>query len=225
MGVLPALELERANLRVSLSEARLEVLQGQLQPHFLFNALHALSTLVLRGETQSANEMLSHLSRFLRMTLDNAETPTVPLAVELEFLEAYLCIQRARFGDRLHVTLQIDDRARFIAVPNLIFQPLVENAIRHGIASDPGQGRISIRARVENSTLTLEVEDNGTGLPPGNAAPEGIGLGNIRRRLDQLYPGKHSFALGEGAAGGTLARVTIPAHAGTEMPEVDGYGR
>jgi two-component sensor histidine kinase len=206
-----ALQREKADLRASLTEARLEALRAQLQPHFLFNALHAISTLILKGDTREANEMLSHLSQFLRMTLDNADTPTVPLAVELEFLDAYLSIQRARFGDRLQVTIDIDQRARPVAVPSLIFQPLVENSIHHGIASDCGRGLINIRARIVDGNLMLEVEDNGKGLSEGAAASDGIGLGNIRERLEQLYPGSHSFVLEEGAAGGARARITIPA--------------
>lgn len=206
-----ALELERARLRASLSEARLEVLQAQLQPHFLFNALHALSTLILKGDTRSANEMLSHVSRFLRITLDSADTPAVPLAVELEFLDAYLSIQRVRFGDRLHVAVVVDEPARSLAVPSLVLQPLVENSIRHGIAADSGRGHISIRAYAADGTLTLEVEDDGRGLPGGRVPPEGTGLANIRQRLAELYPDAHVFTLLEGAAGGALARITIPA--------------
>ncbi len=218
-----ALQREKADLRASLTEARLEVLQAQLQPHFLFNALHAISTLILKGDTREANDMLSHLSQFLRMTLDNADSPTVPLAVELEFLDAYLSIQRARFGDQLQVTMDIDQRARPIAVPNLIFQPLVENSIRHGIASDCGCGLIIIRARIADGNLMLEVEDNGKGLPEDAAASNGIGLGNIRQRLEQLYPGSHSFVLGGGAAGGALARITIPARFGTDVREATAH--
>ncbi len=205
-----ALELEQARLRASLSEARLEALQMQLQPHFLFNALHAISTLILKGETRGANEMLSHLSQFLRMTLDRADTPTVPLAVELESLDAYLRIQRERFRDRLQVAMQIDERTLSAAVPNLIFQPLVENSIRHGIAAETGSGTILLRALLGDGRLTLEVEDDGRGLPNGTAPADGVGLANVRERLEQLYPGEHDFFLCERPGGGTIARITIP---------------
>jgi two-component system, LytTR family, sensor kinase len=204
------LELEQARLRASLSEARLETLQMQLQPHFLFNALHAISTLILKGDTRGANEMLSHLSRFLRMTLDRADSPTVPLAAELDALDAYLRIQRERFRDRLHVAMEIDERALSAAVPNLVFQPLVENSIRHGIASETGTGTIVVRAAVAGDRLALEVEDDGQGLPDGETPAEGIGLCNIRERLEQLYPGTHEFALRERPLGGTIARIVIP---------------
>ena len=208
--VTAALELEQARLRASLSEARLEALQMQLQPHFLFNALHAISTLILKGETRGANEMLSHLSRFLRMTLDSADSPTVPLAIELDSLDAYLRVQRERFRDRLHVAMEIDEQALSAAVPNLVFQPLVENSIRHGIASDVGSGSILVRAAVADGRLRLEVEDDGRGLPEGETGNGGIGLRNIRERLEQLYPGDHEFTLAQRPAGGTLARIVIP---------------
>ena len=205
-----ALQLEQARLQASLSEARLETLQMQLQPHFLFNALHAISTLILKGDTRGANEMLSHLSRFLRMTLDRADSPTVPLAAELDALDAYLRIQRERFRDRLHVAMEIDDRALSAAVPNLVFQPLVENSIQHGIASETGSGMIVVRAAVAGDRLTLEVEDDGRGLPDGTAPANGIGLANVRERLEQLYPGTHEFTLRERPGGGTIARIVIP---------------
>lgn len=204
-----ALELDRARLRAELSEARLAALQAQLQPHFLFNSLHALSTLILRGEARAADEMLGHISRFLRMTLDDGEAPTIPLEEELGFLEAYLAILRARFGDRLRVECDIDPRARALRVPRLVLQPLVENSVRHGDSVEAGPCRIGVRARLEDGALALEVEDDGHGPPPAPAA-EGIGIGNIRRRLEQLYPGAHALTLGPGPAGGALTRLVIP---------------
>jgi two-component system, LytTR family, sensor kinase len=205
-----ALELERAQLHASLSEARLEALHMQLQPHFLFNALHAISTLILKGDTRAANRTLSHLSHFLRMTLDGSNTPVVPLAVELEFLEAYLRIQKERFGDRLSVVTEIDERALTAGVPNLILQPLVENSIRHGIDSDAGLGTITVRARTDGTTLSLQVEDDGAGLPAGQATCEGVGLANVRARLEQLYPGAHAFALEALPGRGARATISIP---------------
>jgi signal transduction histidine kinase len=215
-----ALALEQAHLRASLSEARLGALQVQLQPHFLFNALHAISTLILKGEARAANEMLSHLSRFLRMTLDRADSPTVPLAMELEALDAYLRIQRERFRDRLHLVMAIDEQALSAAVPNLIFQPLVENSIQHGIAAESGSGTITVRASVEAGRLTLEVEDDGLGLPAGEAPAAGVGLCNIRERLKQLYPGQHEFTLHQGSQCGTLARICIPFQSDATGPQL-----
>jgi hypothetical protein len=205
-----ALEIERARLQASLSEAKLEALQMQLQPHFLFNALHAISTLILRGDSRAANQMLSHLSQFLRMTLDSSSAPVVPLATELEFLDAYLRIQEARFGDRLRIITEIEPRALAAGVPQLILQPLVENAIRHGIGADPGAGTIRVRASVRDRVLTLVVEDDGAGLPDDAPPREGTGIANIRARLVQLHPDAHTLTLRPGAAGGTRAEITLP---------------
>jgi two-component system LytT family sensor kinase len=205
-----ALEIERAQLRASLSEAKLQALQMQLQPHFLFNALHAVSTLILRGDSRAANRMLSRLSEFLRLTLDGSSAPVVPLATELEFLDAYLRIQEARFGDRLRVVTEIEPGALAAGVPQLILQPLVENAVRHGIGADPGAGTIRVRATVRDRVLRLEVEDDGAGLPEGGPAREGLGIANIRARLAQLYPEAHSFTLGPCAPRGARAEITLP---------------
>jgi two-component system, LytTR family, sensor kinase len=239
--VAAALELERAQLRAALSEARLAALQAQLQPHFLFNALHTLSTLILDGQTREANEILSHLSRYLRMTLDTASSSTVPLARELQFLDAYLRIQKARFEDRLRVILEIDESARGASVPHLILQPLVENSIRHGIGSATGQGTIVVRARAANGRLILEVEDDGRGLQPAKdegqrsgrapderpgargaeASGSGIGLRNIRERLQQLYPGDSSLDLVGIPTGGARATIQIPCQ--VAAPESEAY--
>jgi sensor histidine kinase YesM len=205
-----ALELEQARLKASLSEAQLDALKMQIQPHFLFNSLHAISTLILRGDAAAANQMLLHLSRFLRMTLDNTGSQEVPLAVELEFLEAYLRIQRVRFGDRLQIEMDIEEAALKASVPNLVLQPLAENAIRHGIGSDAASGTIAIRARVAGDSLSIQVQDDGTGLQGNSAPAEGVGLRNIRARLAQLYPGAHSFTLHEPPSGGTVATLTFP---------------
>jgi len=205
-----ALELEQARLHASLSEARLGALRMQLEPHFLFNALHAISTLILRGDARAAHEMLQHLSGFLRMTLDSGDAPVVTLAVELEFLDAYLRIQRARFGERLRVVLEIDEGARAAQVPCLILQPLVENAVRHGVGTDPGEVVVAVRARAGSDLLRLEVEDHGRGLLSAEHIVEGVGLANIRARLEQLYPDAHRFTLAPAPGGGTVATIEIP---------------
>jgi signal transduction histidine kinase len=205
-----ALELERAQLRASLSEAKLEALRMQLQPHFLFNTLHAISTLVLKGDARAADQMLAHLSRFLRLTLESAQVQTVSLALELEFLDAYLRIQKVRFGDRLAVQNEVEEQVLVAAVPSLILQPLVENSIQHGIGQSPGGGTIHVRARGHGDTVVLEVQDDGVGLKEDPMSGRGIGLRNIRERLVQLYPGTHGFSLGAAPGGGTIATVTIP---------------
>jgi sensor histidine kinase YesM len=204
------LVLERAQLRASLSEARLEALRMQLQPHFLFNTLHAISTLVLKGDARAADQMLAQLSRFLRLTLESAQMQTVSLALELEFLDAYLRIQKVRFGDRLTVQTQVEEDVLVAAVPSLILQPLVENSIQHGIGQSPDGGTIIVRARRRGDAVVLEVEDDGPGLQEAQMSGKGIGLRNIRERLVQLYPGGHSFSLSAALRGGTLATMYIP---------------
>jgi two-component system LytT family sensor kinase len=204
------LVLERAQLRASLSEAKLEVLRMQLQPHFLFNTLHAISTLVLKGDARAADQMLAQLSRFLRLTLESAQMQTVSLALELEFLDAYLRIQKVRFGDRLTVQNEVEEEVLVAAVPSLILQPLVENSIQHGIGQSPDGETITVRARRRGDAVLLEVEDDGLGLQEDPMSGKGIGLRNIRERLVQLYPGAHSFSLSAAPRGGTLASVDIP---------------
>ncbi len=225
--VAAALEVERARLQTSLSDARLETLRMQLQPHFLFNTLNAISTLILRGDGAAAQEMLQQLSRFLRMTLDESNTQEVSLQTELEFLDAYIRIQKVRFGERLRVELEVAADARAAIVPCLILQPLVENSIRHGLGADPRDALIQIRASCADHRLHLTVEDNGRGLPATAAQVEGTGLRNIRERLTQLYPGGYRFELGPRPAGGTIARIEIPfacdrARAGTAARHREG---
>lgn len=204
-----ALELEHARLQAVLSESRLEALRRQLQPHFLFNALNGISTLILRGDNAAANEMLLHLSRFLRLTLDNDDSPEVRLARELELLDAYLQVQRARFGPRLRVEIDADPQTRSALVPSLLLQPLVENAIRHGIDADAGGGTVAIRARRDGGSLRLTVTDSGPGLP-AQGWREGFGLHNVRARLEQLHPGVCQLTVGSAPGGGTAATVVMP---------------
>ena len=204
------LELDQARLVASLSEAQLDALKIQLQPHFLFNSLNAISTLIMRGDSKEANQMLLHLSHFLRMTLESTDAQEVPLAVELEFLDAYLRIQRVRFGDRLEVKMDIQEESLDAQVPNLVLQPLVENAIRHGIGMDPGSGEIAISAFIHGETLEIRIQDNGIGLQGNQSPVEGVGLSNIRARLAQLYPDRHSFNLAAAPSKGTVAVILMP---------------
>lgn len=205
-----ALKLEHARMEASLSSAKLEALKVQLQPHFLFNALHAISTLIMRGDSKMANEMLLHLSQFLRMTLDSTDAQEVPLAEEMEFLDAYLRIQRVRFGERLRTRMEITPEAGRAYVPNLVLQPLVENAIRHGISGEKEGGCIAVKAEVAGELLRIQVRDDGAGLPEERALQEGVGLRNIRARLAQLYPQAHTCVLRAAQGGGTVAEITLP---------------
>jgi len=162
----------------------------QLHPHFLFNALHAVSELIHR-DPRAADRMVSRLGDMLRATLENDDKDEVPLRRELELLERYLDIERVRFRDRLEVSIEIAPECLDAAVPSLILQPLVENAIHHGIASRPGASRVEIRAERTGASLLIRVSDDGRGLgADAPAPPAGIGLSNSRARLAQLY-GEH----------------------------------
>ena len=209
-----ALELEK-----HLAQARLQALHAQLHPHFLFNTLNAISTLV-HSAPNLADDMIANLSTLLRLSLDSATEPEVPLGRELDFLDRYLEIEQLRFGHRLQVEKQIEAAARAALVPTFILQPLVENAIRHGIEPLVAAGRITIAAAREGASLRMTINDTGVGLPEiagGVAAPvAGIGLANTRARLQSLYPGRHRFTLRNAEAGGCVAELEIPFH--TQAP-------
>jgi len=202
---LNALQLER-----QLSDARLRTLQAELHPHFLFNTLHAISTLV-HTKPDLADRMISRLSDLLRLTFDRSGASRVPLQEELEFLEKYLEIEQTRFQDRLTVRYEIDPDTLDAEVPRLILQPLVENAIQHGIAPRSGPGFVQIASRRESDHLCLEVRDDGVGLNAGARAQlrSGIGLANTRDRLDCLYGDGHRLEFQDGGPGLTV-RIEIP---------------
>ncbi|KAA3609167.1 MAG: sensor histidine kinase [Planctomycetota bacterium] len=201
-------ELRTLKLESQLTEARLDTLRSQLQPHFLFNTLNTIDVL-LQESPDRAGEMLRRLSRFLRRTLDDHES-VHPLSRELDYLRTYLEIEQVRFSDRLQFDLDVDDAALNITVPNLLLQPLVENALRHGIAPLARGGQIQIRGRVSDNTLCLEVEDNGVGLDPH--WQEGIGIGNTRSCLRNHYGNQQSFKLSQKPSGGTLVQIRLPAN-------------
>lgn len=202
-------ELRAAQLEGQLAQAELQNLKMQLHPHFLFNTLHAISVL-MQEDVTAANRMLVRLSELLRVTLDSAGTQETALRQELDFLQRYLEIEQTRFHDRLTVKTEIDPAALDARVPNLILQPLVENALRHGIARRAGAGVIAIRAHREGNKLQLEVQDNGPGLVTKQEPEKGIGLRNTRSRLAQLYGDQYHFEIGNAAEGGVLVTVVIP---------------
>ena len=210
-------EMQTAQLQRELVEARLDALRMQLNPHFLFNTLHAVSALIHQNP-EAADRVLARLSELLRLSLDQSKPQEVPLKEEMAFLDRYLEIEQARFGDRLTVEKQLGPEVQDALVPYLILQPLVENAIRHGIEPREDQGHLLIRARRTDGRLELQVSDNGTGLPDELEAPprEGVGLSNTRSRLRQLYGLNHSFELVRAPQGGLEARIVIPYH--TETP-------
>jgi two-component system, LytTR family, sensor kinase len=199
-----ALELEK-----HLTEARLQSLLRQLKPHFLFNALNSIASL-MHSDVQTADRMLVRLSEVLRLTMTQSGAPLAPLRQEIAFLEKYLEIERIRFRDRLSVRFAVDPAVLDAAVPSLILQPIVENAIRHGIEPLTRAGSIEISAARDRDELVLAVADNGSGMPAGGFAREGIGLANSRARLAELYGSRHRFVLSNQPAGGLDVRIAIP---------------
>src|SRR5438445_3771082 len=211
-------ELGAAELEKRLAQAKLQALQMQLNPHFLFNTLHAISSL-MHKEVGAADRMITRLSDLMRYALESTDAQEVPLRQELDFLSRYLEIEQTRFGDRLNVQMDIAPDTLDALVPNLVLQPLVENAIRHGIEPRAKPGRIALRARRENEKLKLELRDNGVGLSPDRELEEGVGLSNTRARLRQLYGEQHRFELGHAPGGGLAICVELPFRA-PERPAI-----
>jgi len=199
--------LERERLRAQIAEHRLVALTSQLHPHFLFNTLQGISTLIHR-DPDAADEMLSKLSDLLRDLLRHRDTALVSLDEELKYIRTYLDISKFRFADRLSFTVEADQSVGKMKVPLFILQPLVENALNHGIGARAEGGKICVRAHERGGRLQLEVEDNGGGL---DAPPEdGVGLTNTRDRLHTMYGTDHSLELEAIATGGVIARIDVP---------------
>jgi signal transduction histidine kinase len=205
-------------LQTRLAQAQLQALRLQLNPHFLFNTLNTITALV-HTDPHAAERMVTGLSELLRISLGSVGEQEVPLSRELEVLEHYLDIQQVRFADRLQVHYDVSPGTERAYVPNLLLQPLVENAIKHGIAPRAVSGRISIVARQDNGTLTLEVADNGVGDSGAATAGEGVGLRNSRERLRSLYGDAHRFEAAPQPAGGFRVLIQFPFH--TEPVEID----
>lgn len=205
-------ELRASALERRLAEARLQALQMQLNPHFLFNTLHAISNL-MHKDVDAADRMVARLGDLLRYTLESRDDQEVTLKQELAFIERYLEIIQIRFGDRLRVTLAVEPAMLAARVPNLILQPLVENAVRHGIEPRASAGRIEISAKNDNNQLLLQVRDDGHGLAA--QAQERVGLSNTRERLQQLYPHRHQLEFRSAPGGGLEVNLRIPLNFGT----------
>jgi len=201
--------LRATDLEKRLTQARLQALQMQLNPHFLFNTLNAVASLMHKN-VDAADRMITRLAELLRYALESTEAHEVTLRKELAFLERYLEIEKTRFGSRLTVRLDIQPDTLEALVPNLILQPLVENAIRHGVERCAKPGWIELRSRNENGTLRLVLRDNGPGLAEDRPQREGIGLSNTRARLQQLYGDAHRFELRNTPEGGLLVTVALP---------------
>lgn len=205
-------ELRASKLEAQLSKAQLNALKMQLHPHFLFNALNSISALQSEN-AEAAQEMTARLGDFLRMTLENVGAHEVTLEREIEFTRCYLEIEKVRFGRRLETNIEIAPEVLGCRVPNLILQPLIENAIRHGLAKQNTPGRIRIRAVRENDLLVLEVADNGKGIENENmdaVLTGGLGLSNTKSRLERFYAGNFRFNLQKSNEGGLLITLRLP---------------
>ncbi len=217
-------ELAASRLDAQLAGARLTALQMQLQPHFLFNTLNTILPL-LYTRPEAATRTLVDLGELVRIGLRTGPGPFVSLETELSFLSRYLDIERTRFEDRLTVTWTIDPATREAAVPSLVLQPLVENAIKHGVAARPGPVNIEILARRTGSRLALAVRDDGPGLPRRKSAGStGVGVANTKARLRQLYGERHLFSLADRPGGGVEAIFVVPFLRHASVPEGVGGG-
>jgi len=203
-------EAQAARLAAQLAESRLGALRMQLNPHFLFNSLNAIGVLVRDQNTTAASRMLELLGDVLHTVLRSEARHEVTLDEELRFLEQYLAIEQVRFSDRLRVSWSIDENARRALVPGFVLQPLVENALRHGIAKVADEGTIAIGARREGNTLVLSVSDNGPGLPTISASGSGVGISNTRERLETMFGSAASLTIAPRAGGGVVATIRIP---------------
>jgi signal transduction histidine kinase len=212
-------ETQAVRLAAQLAEVRLGALRMQLNPHFLFNSLNAISVLVRDRNTAAASRMLELLSDVLREVLRDATHETT-LATELEFLKRYLAIEQVRFSDRLRPQIEADRAIAGAALPRFLLQPLVENALRHGIAQRADAGMLSVNARREGDLLVLTVRDDGPGISPGAPVSGGVGLANTRARLAALYGDRASLDIANAEGGGVVATVRLPYH----EAEKDGPG-
>jgi sensor histidine kinase YesM len=212
-----------AELGTMLERAQRDLLRMQLQPHFLFNTLHAISALMER-DVHAARRMITRLSDLLRLALDDDSRHEVSVEEEIEFLDRYAEIQKIRFGGRLDVTYDIAADARRLLVPRLVLQPLVENSITHGLSRLERPGNVTVEARRRDGHLVLRVLDDGVGLEDGVITREGVGVGNTRARLEQLYGRGHRFEIGNLPGGGCEVRIEIPAGTEERTPGGNGNG-
>ncbi len=210
-------EKERASLLdLQNTRARARALQAQLQPHFLFNTLNGIAMLT-RKDPEAAEEMITSLSELMRIALDGERKAEIPLREELHFIDRYLEIQRMRFGERLKVAREVAPETRGLLVPALLIQPLVENAIHHGIEPRGEGGRVRISTALEEEMLVIVIEDDGVGLGSAKGKPgSGIGLASIRERLAALYPGRHEFRMQVPEGGGARMILRLPARKESE---------
>ena len=205
-------EVEAARLETRFAEAQNLALRMQLQPHFLFNTLNSIAALV-HSNPDGADEMISRLGDFLRATLDAPHEQLISLRRELAFIQDYLAIEQIRFQERLRVELQVPSDLLDLRLPSFILQPLVENALKHGLVDRPQGVTIHLRARKEADNLVLEIQDDGEGYLPGR---EGVGLANVRSRLGLLYKGRYQMEIMGAPGRGTLVTLRLPLAAASE---------
>jgi signal transduction histidine kinase len=207
-------ELAAKELETKLGQAQMQALKMQIQPHFLFNALNTIAMLIRNRENDQAVQMVAGLGDLLRWSLNDNSAQEVTLSSELDFIGRYLAIEQFRFPDRLRVEIDVPKDLLTASVPNLILQPLVENAIRHGIAKSSTGGRLHISAKQQNGWLELSVQDDGPGIPSGWALDQqqGIGLENTRSRLEKLFHNQYEFIVQNAAPTGAQALIKIPYH-------------
>lgn len=216
--ILRQKELDAARLGENLAQLRLQTLRMQINPHFLFNSLNAVCVLVKKNERDSAVEMIGKMSAFFRRTLDGDDgSQWVSLDSELGMVADYLAIAKFRFGERLKIRQECERGARAVKIPSMLLQPLVENAVVHGVAEHPGACELTVRCALRGERLSIEVIDDGAGCPPlGDPAfKEGIGLRNVRQRLEQLYGAGHSFLFDSAPGRGARVTIDVPAVART----------
>ncbi len=214
------LALRESRLEAELARAHLEALRLEIQPHFLFNTLNSIAALIRLHANDKALDMLLGLGSLMRATIDRPPDHLTPLSNEVTFVRQYLDLQSARFGDRLVVRFAVDPDTLQVMVPSFLLQPLVENALRHGIARKAGASRLEVRAHVNGEgQLVVDVEDDGTGLPPGFDLDRdaGTGLRNVRVRLQQLFGPTASLTVSSPAGHGTIVRVMLPATQGSSL--------
>jgi two-component system LytT family sensor kinase len=209
-------ERRAIELEAGLAEAKIQALRMQINPHFLFNTLNAISTLV-HTSPHTADEMITDLSELFRVSLKSSDDQEIPLSAELELLQRYLTIEQRRFGERLRITQKFAPDILDALVPTLILQPIVENAIRHGIESHRGAGEIAVCARMEGDKLKLSVSDNGTHSAGADGRHAGVGLNNTRARLQLLYGDAQSLLISKGTLGGWTVELTMPSRRREEM--------
>ena len=203
-------EQQASRLELQLAQANLRALKMQLNPHFLFNTLHSVSALVRKNENPTAIKMLGRLGEFLRLALENQGTQLVSLEEELDFLERYLEIEKIRFQERLQVSMDVDNSLLEHNVPNLILQPIVENAIHHGIAPNSQAGKIQINAFKAADRLVMQVQDDGRGMKNIEEARKGVGLSNTQERLERLYGADQKLSFENAEGGGLRVHIEIP---------------